>query len=303
MMKTLMKTRLNLEILATQILSSYEDNIKKEVVQQQKDKIDVVTSIDLANEQSIYEMLKQLPSVAGMYGEENGYQAIFPSGNLIAVVDPIDGTRPFCLQIFYSSISVAFYAKNGKFVAGILILINNQNQDNKIFLLEDGLISIYTQNKPYFTPYVFPDYTETTLAQEVVSVCNVGAFEKQWPLHSSHQEDGWKISKLLRQNSRGEICLYSGAAEIMSVMKGKIGGYINLGKIDVVSHAVALEIAKLSPYIRVQHVYTEGDNFDLDIKSIMQNEPKFSKYDGSIVLYKKDLNLKKEITEIGIKPL
>lgn len=299
----MMKTRLNLQILATQILFSCEGNIRKEVIQQQKNEIDVVTSIDIANEQSIYELLKRLPSVAGMYGEEYGYRTIFPSGDLIAIVDPIDGTRPFCLQIFYSSISVAFYAKNGKFVAGILILINNQNQDNKIFLLEDGLISISTQNKPYFTPYVFPDYTETTLAQEVVSVCNVGAFEKQWPLHSSHQDDGWKISKWLRQNSRGEICLYSGAAEIMSVMQGKIGGYINLGKFDVISHAVAIEIAKLNPYIRVQHVYTESDNFDLDIKSIMQNEPKFSKYDGSIVLYKKDLNLKKEITEIGIKPL
>lgn len=94
----------------------------------------------------------------------------------------------------------------------------------------------------------------------------------------------------------------SGAAEIMQVVKGRHGGFINLGKWDIVSHPVALAIASTVPGLSIGHVYFDGSEFSIDVSALATDtKNKFIGIDGSIVVGKSSLKLRDKI--LGIKEI
>ncbi len=218
---------------------------------------DVVTGSDFENEKELRLLLKaEVPGLGYIYGEENGFETV-GRGDIGALIDPIDGTRAYTEGLFYSAVSVAFVGREGKTAAGYLLLINNQSpRSNPEIWTFDG--STARRNmRP-----VRAAQNACDLRQTVVSVTSVAGFSDRQRAIAA------LIFKLASDRSRGPASICSGAAEIMCVVNGRLGAFINPGVCDAVSHPVALEIAKcLGLYVR--HVFEPGCDFSVsaDLKS------------------------------------
>ncbi len=273
--------------------------------QEVKNGTGVVTSVDLENEKAIIEILKSYEdelSLSGVYGEETGYNVFSENGDLIALVDPIDGTRAFVMELFYSSISVAFVDFDGEFDSGLLVLVNNQKpvydfSRYTIFAVADGEVMFKEGDMEEFVPLT-PEIRETELHKECVSFSNLMSHARQWNGDLSHALDGGRVYAWLKSHSRGAISLYSGAAEIIMVVSGRLGGFVSLDKWDITSHLVALEIAKIAGF-EVGHVYSDGQCFDIDIDALFNNSAnKFLFKDGSVIVANPALDLRHQIQEL-----
>ena len=319
-----------MEAITKEIFLANARNLYTSVFVEVKDGFDVVTNVDFANEAKIREILTSVSkawtsptkeietpiSLAGIYGEETGYQKVSDDGELYAIIDPIDGTRDFVNGIFYSAVSVALVNKAGDTVAGILILINNQINDPykpekyELFIYNEGKTFIgklgYLRDPMGPCPYIRlhfeefkTDITQSTLNKECISLTDVKAYAEQWDGTSEHNSDGCYIHQFMRDHSRCLMGFCSGAAEIMQVVKNRHGGFINLGKWDIVSHPVALAIASATPGISVEHVYSDGSDFRIDVSALATDQKnKFLGGDGSVIIGKSSLKLREKILSI-----
>lgn len=275
-----------------------------------KEFADVVTQVDLDNEDSIRKILhvyqKEL-DLGAIFGEENGYEKIGDGVN-VAIVDPIDGTRCFVMEIFYSSVSIGFVDEEGDLKGGILIVINNQKSKKDFTRYETFLVSMgkvwHRVGLEPFVQFEFPKLKSIGLNEACVSLTDVGSYTKQWSENSVHNRDGEKIHRLLKMHSRCGMSFCSGAAEIMSVVSGRLGGFINLGKNSVVSHLVALMIADLNSEISIHHVYDKGNDFSIDLNKLMEkgvSECCFWGGDGSVIVANGSIELATKVKDVVAK--
>lgn len=213
---------------------------------------DVVTESDLENEKMLRKMLvEEIPDIAFIYGEENGYEAV-SDGDFGALIDPIDGTRAYAAGFFYSGISVAFVNPEGKTIAGFIVLINNQSSKDYSVWTFDG--NSAQKNGELFN--LLPDNKK--IEESCISVTNVASFGDEDRAMAS------RIFKLIADRARGPFSLCSGAAEAIAVIEGMFQGFINISRQDYVSHPVAIEIAKcLGLYVR--HVFNKNSDFAIEI--------------------------------------
>lgn len=216
------------------------------------DRKDVVSGSDLCNEFLLRRMLKdKIEGLSFIFGEENGFERI-GKGEIGAIIDPIDGTRLYTARLFYSAISVGFVDSVGKTVAGYIVSINNQWPDDLNVWTFDG--ETVRKNNVVFTKTV----KDESMNRVCISITSYSALPER------SKEIVATIFRLVTERSRGPLSFCSGAMEILSVMEGKIGACINIGRQDVVSHCVAIEIAKnLDFYVR--HVEKCTENFELKI--------------------------------------
>lgn len=211
---------------------------------------DVVSGSDLSNEAELRVLLREkVPSLAFIYGEENGFERIC-NGTVGALIDPIDGTRSYTCRIFYSAISVAFVNLQGQVVAGYIVSINNQHPDDLGVWTFDGETTMH--NSKLYRPKTRID----DIKNACISITSVSAYPKP------SRNTAAIMFRLATERSRGPLSLCSGAMEILNVLEGNLGACINIGEKDIVSHAVAVEVAK-SVGFHVRHVLAQGDDFSL----------------------------------------
>ena len=211
---------------------------------------DVVSGTDLENERQLRQLLKaQFSDIAFIYGEENGFERV-GKGDYGALIDPIDGTRPYTSGIFYSSISVTFVDLTGKVIAGYIVMINNQSEEDASVWTFDGE-SVWRDGSPYSCNSV-----TDSLKDAVISITNVAGYSDKARTITA------MLYKLIADRCRGPVSLCSGSAEILSVLEGKLSGFINFAENDIVSHMVAVEMAKsLGFYVR--HIQTADADYKL----------------------------------------
>lgn len=211
---------------------------------------DVVSGSDSSNEAELRVLLwEKVPSLAFIYGEENDFEQIC-NGTVGALIDLIDGTRSYTCRIFYSAISVAFVNLHGQVVAGYIVSINNQHPDDLGVWTFNGETTIH--NGELYRPKTRID----DIKNACISITSVSAYPKR------SRDIAAIMFRLATERSRGPLSLCSGAMEILNVLEGNLGACINIGEEDIVSHAVAVEIAKGVGF-HVRHVLTQGDDFTL----------------------------------------
>ncbi len=273
-------THSSLQILGEHTHEIHKQNQKHrhEVLRKGSNGQDVVSGTDLANESQLRQLLKtQLPDIAFIYGEENGFEKV-GKGGYGALIDPIDGTRPYTSGIFYSSISVTFVDLKGKVLAGYIVLINNQSED-------DGSVWTYNGESVWKdgSPYSCKSVTES-LKDAVISITNVAGYSDEARTITTI------LYKLITDRCRGPISLCSGSAEILSVLEGRLSGFINFAENDIVSHMVAIEMAKsLGFYVR--HIQTA----DADYKLLIDLEDGIISADSDLSVVVADPALKDSI--------
>ena len=227
------------------------ENLRSDVHAKGADGKDVVSGSDLSNEAKLRVLLRERISVlAFIYGEENGFEQVSCNGTVGALIDPIDGTRSYTCRIFYSAISVAFTNLQGQVIAGYIVSINNQHPDDLGVWTFDGKTAKH--NGESFRPKMCID----DIKNACISITSVSAYPKR------SRDIAAIMFRLATERSRGPLSLCSGAMEILNVLKGNLGACINIGEEDIVSHAVAVEIAK-SVGFHVRHVLAQGDDFTL----------------------------------------
>lgn len=226
------------------------ERLRSDVRAKGSDGQDVVSGSDLSNEAKLRVLLREkVPALAFIYGEENGFERI-GDGTVGALIDPIDGTRSYTCRIFYSAISVAFVNLQGQVVAGYIVSINNQHPDDFGVWTFDGETTMH--NGELYRPKTRID----DIKNACISITSVSAYPKR------SRDIAAIMFRLATERSRGPLSLCSGAMEILNVLQGNLGACINTGEEDIVSHAVAVEIAK-SVGFHVQHVLAQGDDFTL----------------------------------------
>lgn len=227
------------------------ENLRSDVHAKGADGKDVVSGSDLSNEAKLRVLLREkVPALAFIYGEENGFEQVSRNGTVGALIDPIDGTRSYTCRIFYSAISVAFVNLQGQVVAGYIVSINNQHPDDFGVWTFDGETTMH--NGELYRPKTRID----DIKNACISITSVSAYPKR------SRDIAAIMFRLATERSRGPLSLCSGAMEILNVLQGNLGACINIGEEDIVSHAVAVEIAK-SVGFHVQHVLAQGDDFTL----------------------------------------
>ena len=226
------------------------EKLRSDVRAKGADGQDVVSGSDLSNEAELRSLLCQrVSALAFIYGEENGFERV-RNGTVGALIDPIDGTRSYTCRIFYSAISVAFVNLRGQVVAGYIVSINNQHPGDFGVWTFDGKTTMY--NGEPFRPKTHID----DIKNACISITSVSAYPKR------SRDIAAALFRLASERSRGPLSLCSGAMEILSVLQGNLGACINIGEKDIVSHAVAMEIAKSAGF-HVRHVLSQGDDFSL----------------------------------------
>lgn len=251
------------------------ENLHSDVHAKGSDGQDVVSGSDLSNEAKLRVLLREkVPSIAFIYGEEYGFERI-GNGTVGALIDPIDGTRSYTCRIFYSAISVAFVNLQGQVVAGYIVSINNQHPDDLGVWTFDGETTMH--NGELYRPKTRID----DIKNACISITSVSAYPKR------SRDIAAIMFRLATERSRGPLSLCSGAMEILNVLQGNLGACINIGEEDIVSHAVAVEIAK-SVGFHVRHVLTQGEDFSLLID--MENGEIMPKVGASILVCPKAIS-------------
>lgn len=274
--------------IAKSVISNYNPEITEEGSKSNSSVVnDVVTNVDLSTEQKIKDILKGYPEIFGAYGEEYGFELFHTDGTRMAVIDPIDGTRAFAGHYAYSSISVGFYDREGGDCnEGILININNQIPEK--YRADKYTIYVYS----YGNVYVSHDLAESwqgfapaiekkALSDCMVAITDNAKFGTNYTDEMVPIEVLRKFKEKLLSTSRGQMGFFSGAAEIMCTLTGSIGLFINLCPNDVVSHPVAIAIARACG-AKVIHVATEGDDFRIGFNK--DGKPFFLCGDGTVMV-------------------
>lgn len=79
---------------------------------------DIVTEVDMANQDKIVGFLSKEFKEAGFFSEESATDS-FPDNELVFVIDPIDGTMNFTKDVGYSCVSIACF-KEGRPYVGVV---------------------------------------------------------------------------------------------------------------------------------------------------------------------------------------
>lgn len=214
--------------------------------------LDVVSATDLRNERDLRALLREaLPDLAFLYGEENGFEKL-PGDGYGALIDPIDGTRPYTQRMFCSGVSVGFCDGTGVMRAGFIVRLNNQWPGDMSLWTWDGE-TVRKDGAPFTPPAKIRSF-----ADGCVSVTNIRSF----PEDSRMLSAAWFL--LAADRCRGPMSVCSGASEVLAVLEGRLAAFVNPASSDMVSHAVAVGMAKsLGFYVR--HCLTEGSDFTLAV--------------------------------------
>lgn len=203
-----------------------------------KEDTDVVSCLDISVNLAMARIFKEIDEIS-FYGEESR-DKISGKPEMIAVCDPIDGTRPLVEGLYYSAFCLSIWERKQssyKYHSGIMILINNQNHEMTTYITIDGV--------------VYADGKEMVSASPLRNV-SINESVLDYTMLKQYDKDGKKAKRYelmlaLCDKVRHLTNFVSGGATIMNVVQGRVDAFVNPNpatNADIQSHPVALEIAK-----------------------------------------------------------
>jgi myo-inositol-1(or 4)-monophosphatase len=186
-----------------------------------KERLDIVTTADLASEKLVIAGLRALTPDAAILSEEAG--ASGPIDAACWIVDPLDGTVNYAAGLPWYSVTLA-YQERGRTLLGLT------------HAPSAGLIARYAAGAVATVNGEKAAVSRTgSLADAVVSVVLTSHFS------TADSERTVAVIRRLSELTRGVRVVVSGALEMSLVAAGRLDAFVSL-KADVVSHAAAMPL-------------------------------------------------------------